>query len=97
MAEVKFAPLSRFLNLSSNLTTFLNLNSNLTPKFYFKIAPIKYKFISHYPHRFSANYSFKTDRNIHGKKSKFNQIYAKQAGSQKSDLNLSLFGSNLSF
>jgi len=31
------------------------------------------------------------------RKSKFNQIYAKQTGSQKSDLNLSLFGSNLSF
>ncbi|EMG29977.1 hypothetical protein H740_08861 [Campylobacter showae CC57C] len=71
MTEVKFASLSRFVNLSSNLTCILNLNSNLTPKFYFKIALPKYKFTSHYPYCFGTNRSLKNDQSIHWQKIKF--------------------------
>jgi len=92
--EVKFASLSRFLNLSSNLARILNLNLNLTPKFYFKIAPPKYKFTSHYPYRFGANRGLKNDQSVHWQKIKFTP---NRSACKKSALNLSLLGSNLSF
>ncbi|EET79531.1 hypothetical protein CSHOW_1102 [Campylobacter showae] len=67
--------MSRFVNLSSNLTCILNLNSNFNAQILLPSSPN--------PYRFGANHGFKTDRNIHGKKSKFNQIYAKQGSLTK--------------
>ena len=67
----------------------LNLNSNLSPKFYWLARKTRTAL--------AQITVLKPTEISTARKSKFNQICAKQVGLQKSALKLSLFGSNLSF